>query len=176
MYDSNREEQELLEEAVSMRRAVSSDMGRLEGTTFVHDSGQTGIVSNVFEKWAFTLEVELDKLELRSNSCAKIYLPIETLSTPDSLVGVAEVGDTGASGRCASDIHALSIPWSAQVVKRIRLESAELVRVDGLVGARVSGTLLGGGRVTTLRNVSVRCEIETVVSDGSLDGTVVASS
>lgn len=101
---------------------------------------------------------------------------IEKSPSSERPVGGAEFDNVRAGDWCASNRDALAIPWSAQVVQRMRLESAELVRVDGLVGARVSGTLLGGGRVTAVRNVSVRCEVETVVSDGMPEGADVVHS
>ncbi|CAM9970595.1 unnamed protein product [Scytosiphon promiscuus] len=196
MYNGNCQVQELLEEAANMRRAVStgtsrqtrlllSRMGGLKGATFVHDDGRTGIVLNAYEIWDFTLEVELDKRELETSSGAKLYLPvrgerpkIEKMPSSDSPISLAavDVDTSTATDRCVPNLHTPPIPWSARVVQRIRLESTELVRVDGLVGARVSGTLLGGGTVTAVRDVSVRCEVETIAPGNGPDGAVLASS
>lgn len=57
------------------------------------------------------------------------------------------------------------IPWSAKAIGRMRLESDGLFRVmaDSLVGARAR-TPHGKGRVIAVRDVSIRCEVETLTT------------
>lgn len=72
----------------------------LKGATFVNGNGKTGTVSNVYEEWDFTLEVELDKWRVGSRSGAKLYLPVRRvhdaigvvlLSSPPSRVDRTDV-------------------------------------------------------------------------------------
>lgn len=66
-----------------------------------------------------------------------------------------------------------SIAWSAKAVGRMRLESGGLVRVnaDSLVGA-TARTPQGEGRVIAVRDVSIRCQVETVIANTATTTTV----
>ncbi|CAM9621454.1 unnamed protein product, partial [Ectocarpus sp. 13 AM-2016] len=174
MFNANREALGLLEEAAIMRREVSTGTEGLIGTTFVHDDGQVGAVVDAAERWTFTLEVELDGWKMGNGSGAKLYLPVsgERLNTraPPSSAGTVDTmnGDHTPSGSRSNPRNLTEpIPWLANTVQRMRLESEDLVRVtaDSLIGARVSRrTPLGGGRVTAVRNVKIRCDLRTAAS------------
>lgn len=47
----------------------------LVGATFVDDDGQVGIVADLIEQWAFTVEVELDHGKTGSAG-GKVCLPV----------------------------------------------------------------------------------------------------
>lgn len=73
-----------------------------------------------------------------------------------------------------------SIPWLAKTIGRMRLESDGLLKVDAgsLVGARAN-TPFGCGAVISIRDASVRCEVETVTAnraESAEDVTTVASN
>ncbi|CAN0377359.1 unnamed protein product, partial [Ectocarpus sp. 8 AP-2014] len=186
MFNANREALGLLEDAAIMRREVSTGTGGLIGTTFVHDDGQVGTVVDAVERWAFTLEVELDGWKMVNGSGAKLYLPVsgERLNTrsPPSSAGAADTtSDDGTTSGSRSNPTSLAEPilWLADTVQRMRLESEDLVRVtaDSLVGARVSRrTPLGGGRVTAVRNVKIRCDLRTAASSARAGSTTVPAT
>ncbi|CAM9402730.1 unnamed protein product, partial [Ectocarpus sp. 4 AP-2014] len=174
MFNANCEALGLLEEAAIMRREVSTGTEGLIGTTFVHDDGQVGTVVDAAERWTFTLEVELDGWKMGNGSGVKLYLPVsgERLNTrapPSSAGAVDTMNDDRTTSGSRSNPTSLAepIPWLADTVQRMRLESEDLVRVtaDSLVGARVPRrTPLGGGRVTAVRNVKIRCDLRTAAS------------
>ncbi|CBJ28790.1 Ankyrin repeat domain protein [Ectocarpus siliculosus] len=93
MFNANREALGLLEEAAIMRREVSTGTEGLIGTTFVHDDGQVGTVVDAVERWAFTLEVELDGWKMVNGSGAKLYLPVPEVGLAAGLGAVGHHGD-----------------------------------------------------------------------------------
>lgn len=108
----------------------------------------------------------------------------ERLNTraPPSSAGAADTtndNDTTSGSRSNPTSLAEPIPWLADTLQRMRLESEDLVRVtaDSLVGARVSRrTPLGGGRVTAVRNVNIRCDLRTAASNTRAGLTTVTAT
>lgn len=105
-----------------------------------------------------------------------------TRAQPSS-AGVADTTnddeDSTSGSRSNPTRRAEPIPWLAGTVQRMRLESEDLVRVtaDSLVGARVSRrTPLGGGRVTAVRNVKIRCDLRTTASSTAAGPTTVTAT
>lgn len=46
------------------------------GTRVNHADGHVGMVVDVVEQWAFTLEVELDGWKMAGNTGTKIFVPV----------------------------------------------------------------------------------------------------
>lgn len=95
--------------------------------------------------------------ESRQRVSAKANIPPATAATAS--------GDTTGSqlpGRHPRQ----AIPWSVRTLRRMRLESEQMVKISGLVGARVE-TTHGPGRVLSVQNVSTTCEVRTAVRAGS---------